>query len=436
MGLALFFIYTLFSEYREKEFQQRQREKISTTLRFITEIRQLEDNLIEALDRLTIHDLYDEKLLIFDRDKKLIYSSLDDTPIRFPGDILNKLSKSNPWIEHRDGLYDVIGVYIENGDQSFYGISKAYDFFGYSKLNYLRNVLVASFIGISVIIVLICYYLSKKIAQPIIAIAQRINQYDFELKYEPIYANKANREIFILAEQFNKLMKRMSDVFAFQKHAIHHISHELKTPVSILVSNFERMEKETDQQVLKALIEHQKADTKSLGDIINSLLEIAKAESGHAIIRDQVRIDELLFDLVDELNVLYPSFRFSVNFESELVDDKTLLVKVNIDLIRAAFTNLMLNCIHYSSKPEAQIIFIPKPQKIEILLVNTGPLINESEKQFLFQHFFRGNNSKGKPGFGLGLVFVHKIVQLHHGTITYSNDQVERNIFSLELPLS
>jgi len=62
--------------------------------------------------------------------------------------------------------------------------------------------------------------------------------------------------------------------------------------------------------------------------------------------------------------------------------------------------------------------------------------INLDEQQYLFQHFFRGENSKGKRGFGLGLVMVHKILSLHNGQINYTVEEPETNKFTILLPLS
>ncbi|PKP42468.1 MAG: sensor histidine kinase, partial [Bacteroidetes bacterium HGW-Bacteroidetes-12] len=130
IGIAFIFIYILFSANREEEFQMRQKDKISTTLKLLTQIKQTDDELIEALDRLTINDLFDEKLLIFNSGKELIYTSVDDTPVPISKEMLSELNAQNTWIETKDGLYDVIGTYIERNGNTYYGISKAYDTFG------------------------------------------------------------------------------------------------------------------------------------------------------------------------------------------------------------------------------------------------------------------------------------------------------------------
>lgn len=433
-GIALMFIYTLFAEYREEEFQQRQKEKIKSSLYFFSEIKKANNELMNSIDLLTINKMFNEKLLIFNDIKELIYSNIDDTPIPYSREIIEKLSINNEWFESKDALYDIVGLYFQNDGNAYFGISKAYDKYGYSKLNYLRLVLFVTFLIISIAVVLIAYLLSNKITQPLISIIQKISSYNFEDKYMPIEFEQSKNEISILAEQFNKLMRRMNEVFAFQKHAIHHISHELKTPISILVSNFERLEKETDVNEIQALIKNQKEDTKNLSDIINSLLEISKTETGNNLSKDYIRIDELIFDVADELKNIYPDFQFSINY-TQIEDENNLILPANVRLFKAALMNLMLNCIQYSDDKKAKIIIKNKPELIQISFENNGSIIAKEENQFLFQHFFRGANSKGKRGFGLGLVFVHKIIALHGGIVSYHSPNSTSNIFTISIHL-
>jgi signal transduction histidine kinase len=316
-------------------------------------------------------------------------------------------------------------------------LSKAYDKFGYSKLNYLKYILLASFLIISIAVILLSYFLSGKITEPLISITQKINNYNFDKEYKPIEFEQSKNEISILAQQFNKLMEKMTEAFSFQKHAIHHISHELKTPIAVLVSNFERIEKETDMEAIQQIIKHQKEDTKNLSEIINSLLEIAKAESGNANEneKERIRIDELIFDIADELKVVYPNFRFSIDY-TQTEDENSLILPANSRLLKAALMNLMLNCIQYSDDEKARISIGNKPNRLEIIFENKGVVISPNETQFLFQHFFRGKNSKGKRGFGLGLVFVQKILALHNGSISYYTSNNNSNIFTISIPIS
>lgn len=436
VGSVLLFIYSLFSGYREEEFQLEQKNKVLTTLKFISEMKKIDQTMVELLGSATINNMYDEKILIFDKDKTLVYSSIDDTQIPMYQNILNSLSPQRRWYAQKDGLYDVIGMYVETNKTGFFGISKANDSSGYSKLNYLRRVLIISFIAIVIVLIAVIYFLSNQITSSIIQVTRQIKDFDFRKGIQPILTNNPKDEIALLVKRFNELMERMDKAYSFQKHAVHHISHELKTPIAILVSNFEKMEDETDIPKLQEYIKNQKEDTKSLGEIINSLLEIAKIESTKYLPDTRIRVDELLFDISGELESIYPQFHYSIEY-SHIVEDETQLTAIaNARLIKAAFTNLMLNSLQYSDDSVAHILISVKEKQLEIGFINSGIPIAEEEKQYLFQHFFRGANSKGKRGFGLGLVLVHKILEIHKGSISYNYTLSGNNVFTVSFPLS
>jgi signal transduction histidine kinase len=436
IGITFVFIFTLFSEYREEEFQQRQKEKILTTLQFLTDVEEMNESIALAMDKITIHDFYDEKMLIYDKNKSLIYASIDDLPISVSNNILEQLSTENTWIETKEEDYDVIGIYIESKGKSYYGISKAYDEFGFTKLEYLRLVLLLVFFFIALILVLISNYIAKKIAKPIVEITKVIQKIDLDKETTQITLKKNNHvEIAILVDRFNDLMKRTNDAFNFQKHAINHISHELKTPITILVSNFEKMEQEQDSKKLKKLIESQKEGTKSLANIINTLLEIAKVEAGHSISKSTFRLDELLFDIVDELRIIHPDFIFKIDYNLATETDKNVSLKGNKLLIRSALTNLLINSIQYNSKNSTTIILSTNKNQLVLEVVNEGPIITDKERPFLFERFFRGENSKGKSGFGLGLILVKKIITLHDAQVLYKSKGNNQNHFIVSFPV-
>jgi two-component system, OmpR family, sensor histidine kinase ArlS len=65
-AISLTIIYILFYEYREEEFQQQQNDKIKYTIRLLAEYKEMSEELANIMDELTIHDFYDEKMLVFD----------------------------------------------------------------------------------------------------------------------------------------------------------------------------------------------------------------------------------------------------------------------------------------------------------------------------------------------------------------------------------
>jgi len=434
-AISLGLIYILFSEYREEEFQQLQNEKIKYTIGLITEFKEMSEEVSLLLDAQDIHDFYDEKLLIFDGQKELIFSSLDSLPIASTDKILNNLSPSNQWIETKEGDYDLVGVYIENKGMSYYGVSKAFDAFGYSKMYFLRNVLIGIYIAISVVVTLVALYLSNKISKPITRLAQNLNNYDLASeKATLLKPDTSSYEIEHLTERFNELLKRTNEAFAFQKNAIHHISHELKTPVAILVSELEKTKAYTNIDDLKSVLDSQINTAKSLGEIINVFLEISKIESGQQITKSSVRIDEILFDIIGELKNIYPRFDFDLNYFPIEFEESRLTTDANKRLIKQAFQNLLINCISYASDQKAQIkLDCSQNEELVISISNFGEAISKEEEKFVFNHSFRGKNSEGKIGFGLGLALAKRIIDFHSGRIIYSSPADNLNVFEVRL---
>lgn len=434
-GLFLFIIYLVFNEYREEEFQQRQKEKIETTLKLLTEIRGMNKDLAQAIDDNTIHDFYDEKMLIYDSNKEKIFSSVDDLPISISTKVLNELSFENPWIETKEEKYDVVGIYLELEDSAYYGISKAYDAFGYSKLQFLQWILLASFVVISLIVLSVSNYLATLITKPISQIAKQVKNFhlgkDINEEFLTVSEKEGKNEISILAEQFNAMMKKTNEAFAYQKHVVNHISHELKTPIAILVSNFEKIESEQDNENKNQLIKKQKENTKNLSDIINLLLEIAKLETDKDLDKKMFRVDDILFDTINEFTTIYPDFRFNVHFSKDDYEEADLMLRSNERLIKLAFRNILNNCVNYSVSQAADIFLSPKNEELKIVITNDGHTISQKEQDYMFQRFFRGENSSGVQGFGLGLVFIKNIIELHEGSISYVINEKGLNEFAI-----
>jgi len=435
VGIAFLVIYSLFSDYRREEFHQRIKDQTKTSLKFLVEVNIIDYEMMQTLDRYTINNLYSEKILIFNESRQLIYSSIDDTKIKYSYGILNQLSATHPEVAMEENGYDLVGIYFSFEGKHYYGIAKAYDQFGLSKLNYLRFVLLLIYICITTIILISSYWLSQQISQPIKQMTDEIMHIAEGDAHNLISIPPGKDEIHLLATHFNQMMQRLNDAYSFQKHAIHHISHELKTPIAILVSNFEKMEKEKDPEKIRTWIRDQKQDTRTLSDIINALLEISKVEASNRIDTELVRMDEMIFDVVQEMQILHPDFKFEIILSDQFKNESDLSVPGNSRLLRLLLINLAVNSIQYSNNGKAAVRLVPESRFLSIEFRNQGQEIREQEKQYLFRHFFRGENSKGKRGFGLGLVLISKVMDLHHGTITYSSPGRERNIFRIMLPV-
>lgn len=438
VALAFSGIFILFSEYREEEFQQQQNAKIQYTIKLIDKYKEMSAEVSYLLDEQDINDFYDEKLLIFNKDKKLIFSSLDSLEIDKANYVLNNLSVSKRWIETKDEKYDLIGVYAEHNQSGYYAISMAYDAFGYDKMYFLRNVLMGIFLAISIFVLLISFYLSNLITKPIERFTAIMNQLDFTTDSEQIIEqDHSSSELKNLTEKFNQLLERTREAFAFQKHSIHHISHELKTPLAVLLTELERLNSKNDLAEIKNSLDEQIIQVKFLGDTINALLQISKIETLQDSDFQLLRIDEILFDKIAEINKIFPEFNFEIQFQPKEFTEENLCVNGNETLIKQALSNVLMNAGIYSDNQKAEItIDCSLSDEVQIIISNSGKNLSEEEQKHLFTHFFRGENTNGKNGFGIGLALTKRILELHSGSIQYSSFNSNSNVFILKLNTS
>src|SRR6478752_10508625 len=86
-------VYIFYSEFRQQEFYQRLRDKCLTTYKLLIEVEEMDHELLQVIDKNTIYALYDEKVLIFDANNKIIYSSIDDRKITYSLALLNEIRK-------------------------------------------------------------------------------------------------------------------------------------------------------------------------------------------------------------------------------------------------------------------------------------------------------------------------------------------------------
>lgn len=429
-AISLVIVFILFSAHREEEFQQQQFSKIKHSVELIEEFGKISAEVSLLLDKQDIHDFYDEKMLVYDHNKKLIFSSIDSLDIVKSETILHRLSVSNNWIETKEAGYDLIGIYIEHNAKGYYGISKAYDYFGHSKKDFLQKVLIGIFLAIVLIVLMISLYLSNIIAKPISELTKKIEDYDLsEEENKPLKIQTTTSELKNLSERFNELLKRTNDAFSFQKHSIHHISHELKTPIAVLVSELEKLAQQDDIEYIKHELLGQTQRAKSLGNIIHVLLQISKIEAGQEIIKANIRIDEVVFNCISEINTLYPEFNFDLHFTPHDFHEGILDMNANEPLIKQAFLNLLMNAVYYSDDQKAKITFYDSPNGLDVMISNSGKTLSQAEQKYLFSHFFRGDNTKGSQGFGLGLVLSRKIFAVHSAVLSYHSNGESENTF-------
>jgi signal transduction histidine kinase len=433
LGITSLIVFFSMAEYREQEFLQRLKEKTTTTLRLLIDVKEIDHDLLQVLDETTINNLYDEKILLFDSDGTIIYSSVDDIAIPFSGELLRKLQSGENEIYYREGEYDVYAHRMDDKGKTFYAIAKANDLYGKGKLKFLSWLLAGSFVLALLLEVAIALYLSKQITEPITQLSIDVSNKNIN-DLSRITIPNTNDEIAFLARSFNAMLANVEQSYSYEKNLIHHISHELKTPIAVLISNIERVMTDPNRENWKDHFEFQKNGLMQMASVITTLLDISKFETDKdQFLKEQLQIDDIIFEVFESLKQLHPAANFELSMDDRVKDVEELTLKGNKRLLTIAFLNLFKNSIAYSDDQTVKVELLATEKIISINVINNGSTLAMDEQAKLFDYFFRGKNSRNKIGIGLGLVMVDKIAHLHQGTIEYVVSTQGENSFRLTL---
>jgi len=420
LASAMMVVYTLFAQFRTDEFRDRLEEKARTTIRLLLEVKEVDYQLLKIIDKNTIYRLYNEKTLIFNDKFELIYSSIDDAPVTWTKDELQKI-REEKFILRRNGPYEVYGMFYDSKYKDYYALVSAEDKSGNSKLRFLQYLLIGAFIASSSLVWFLSFYVSKRGLLPLDRFRHNIINITDKNLNKRLPERKNKDEISELSNAFNQMLERIDSAYNRQKEFTSNASHELRTPIARIVTQLENLIYDSSTTPVTAnALRDISDDCYQLSDIVTSLLVLSKIDNNAANKGfRKIRLDEVIFNAEEQLKKLYPNFRFQFEIEST---DKEVNIEIEGDdtLLRIAIGNLLKNGYHYSSNGVVQCIMKSGTETIELQLINKGETPNVADTAELFNTFTRGRNVQNKMGSGVGLSIVKHILNYHNATIQYN----------------
>jgi two-component system, OmpR family, sensor histidine kinase ArlS len=428
LGVVLLMIFSLFSQFRKEDFEERLQEKAITSIKLLVEVKEVDYQLLKIIDRNTIHKLYNEKILIFNDSLDLIYSSIDDAVISWDLDDLKYL-RDNKTFFKRSNEYDVYGMYYDSNEKDYFALVTAEDKYGNRKLDYLKYLLLGAFFVGATTVWILSFYLSKKSLLPLDIVRERIQQITDNNLNIRLPASGKKDEIDMLSGSFNQMLDRIEGSYKRQREFASNASHELRTPITRIVTQLENVVHEKSlspeaRQTLRSI----SGDTYQLSDVVTSLLILSRIDEKKGLGSFQkVRLDESVFACSQKLSRIYPDYKLHFEIENNTSQEISLEIEGDEVLLGIAITNLLKNAYLYSDNQQVLCTLRTNTDTIELVLVNSGETPSESELTRLFQAFKRGSNTDNKPGSGLGLGIVQRILQYHGASITYKIPEPRKN---------
>lgn len=241
-------------------------------------------------------------------------------------------------------------------------------------------------------------------------------------------------EIDQLATTFNQMLDRIERLMGEIKEMSDNIAHDLKSPITRI-----RGLAEVTLTTGKSLGEYETMAASTIEecdrllDMINTMLLISKTESGVGpIVYEEVDLSKVLRDACDLFEATAEDS--GLTLVCDVPNDFRLLGDPR--MIQRMFSNLLDNAIKYTPRGGTVSVSVFKKTGPDLVaeIKDTGTGIGPRDLPHIFERFYRCDQSRSKPGIGLGLSLARAIARAHGGEITVESRLNEGSTFTVTLP--
>lgn len=240
--------------------------------------------------------------------------------------------------------------------------------------------------------------------------------------YSNIRKDKERVEMKLQAE--SALRKEHAEFMAM-------ISHEFRTPLSIIAATSDNLLNAPDlQEKSRARVEKVLRANQRLHELMDKHL------SSERLLFDTLTTELSPCDLQRSAQRVVADFQDMDGARVQLQEGRALWVDGNDELIRLALSNLLSNAKRYTPAQGQIVVSLERQGEWTCLRVrDSGPGIAQQDMPKIFDKYFRGSSSTGLPGAGLGLYLVQWIMRRHQGRVEAANHPDGGSVFTLCFPV-
>lgn len=373
------------------------------------------DDIYTFIDKLAYEE--DACIEVFNRYNTLYISN------QSKGCIQNTYEYKKDFINSNDNskLYKLINPKHDNkiliratklDDNTYLFVNASLEPLG-TTVNILSNQLIIVSIIVLILALIIGYFISKKISKPIENItksAKKMGSGGYDIDFN---INSNIYEIDELANTLNYTEQELSKISTLQKELMANVSHDLKTPLTMIKGYAEMVRDLTynnddkRNEDLNIIIE----ESDRLTLLVNDILALSSIQA------TTLKIEK--FDLIDLINQILKRYKiYSVTKGYEFIFNSPfkLIVKADKKRIEQVIYNLINNAINYTGSDNKVFINVIKNDIIRVEVTDTGIGISKDKIPYIWDKYYHSSNKhkRNVVGTGLGLSIVKSILESHN----------------------
>ncbi len=409
---------------------------------FIVASDYTEDLIIENKNKIRESENFNEKLLpektkyiFISKTEHILKTNMnteeEQKAIKFhKGDLFNSESSSYMEIERKDGIVIVnysLKPYYENAwmNRNFPDVNI-----------FLLVILIA--LCILAIFIATLFWANKvsNELKPMLKASEKISKKDLDFKIETTDIKEFNVVLNSLDSMKIALEQSLKKEWVnaeMRKNQISSLTHDLKTPLSIVQGNAQLLKETNLDAEQEQLVDYIIKNSKRLTDYIKTLMIVNKTDNLTEITLQEVHSKDMANSITQIAYQICIANNRKLKNTIEINDRK---IKIDQNLIERAVSNIIINSIEYSPDGTDIELSISENEKfLEIKISDQGKGFTKSDLKNATEQFYRGDNSRNSTNnFGMGLFIADKIMNLHKGKLLLSNKKERGAVVTLEIP--
>lgn len=263
-------------------------------------------------------------------------------------------------------------------------------------------------------------------------LSRRVGLTDADNGKAPVHRD----EFYALAETFDGMLEELEEVFRREQQFTSDASHELRTPVSVILAQCDAMlsdESLTEEQRSQLALIRRKAA--GMSDMISQLLFLSRADQGRQPIhRERLDLSELTEMIIEEQQMLADGSGRGIRIESRISPgveadaDETLYIRM--------VSNLLSNAVRYSHDDgKVEVILEERDGEVRGRVRDYGVGIAAEDLPRIWERFYRADSSRTETSHsGLGLSMVRWIAHAHGGDVSVASEAGKGSEFAFYFP--
>lgn len=230
---------------------------------------------------------------------------------------------------------------------------------------------------------------------------------------------KRHDELADLSRDFDRMAERLQALMDSQRHLLHDVSHELRSPLARLQAAIGLARQKPEK--LESTMDRLELESSRIDQLVGELLTLSRLEAGvMGNLQEEVNMGELIADIVEDACFEAENQGRTVDFQG----NGDVMVQGRAELLGRAIENVVRNAIKHTPQGSWVLVkaeYIPSRNHLLLSIRDNGAGVPASDIDKIFDPFFRSGSSNGTDGHGLGLAIAQRVMQAHGGTISARN---------------